>query len=386
MSDNKRAPVAVRLGAAQYDEVIGLMNEVFTRKNGREMDFEKDLPNMCVRDDAHMRKHFGIYADGRLVAALGVYPLPTVIGGEELLFATVGNVVTHPDYEGRGYMSVLLARAMEEVAALGVDVARLGGLRTRYNRYGFEMAGCAYTVTFSDKHRLGHFPSRGDGVSFLPVTASDTEPIAFCRELYNRGAIAVTRTEATAYATMTAWRATPYVAYRDGVPIGYVAVHTDGTLAEQHAIDGERLIDVLCAWQRESAAALTFSLPPYEQELLRVFYRACASVSAASPSHFFVRKYEKLAGALLRVKARYTALPEGELTLGIEGYGTLRLFVTGDGCGCERTDRPATLTLDPLSATRYLFGPFAPHLVAEADAFAAAILPLPMGWCGQDRV
>ncbi len=39
---------------------------------------------MCVRDDEHMQKHFGIFQDGKLVAAKGVYPLPIDIAGDRL--------------------------------------------------------------------------------------------------------------------------------------------------------------------------------------------------------------------------------------------------------------------------------------------------------------
>lgn len=379
-------PCVVRMDASRYDDVIGLMNEVFTRKNGRPMDFEYELPNMCVRDDAHMGKHLGILEDGRLVAALGVYPLPAVIGGEPLLFCTVGNVVTHPDCEGRGYMSALLDRAMEEVNALGVDVARLGGLRTRYNRYGFEMAGTSYTFTLGEKHLRTYLSGRGEDVTVTPLDREDGEGVAFCTALYNASAIAVTRTEETAWRTMTAWRATPHVAKRDGKPIGYLCVFPDGSVAEQGGVDTDALVDTLCAYAHTTGTPLTFSLSPHQTDALCIFSRACASVSATSPSHFFVRSFDKLANALMRVKAAAGPLPQGELILGIEGYGTLRLFSHGDAFGCERTERTPTLTLDRLTATRYLFGPLPPQLTADADAFAAALLPLPLGWCGQDRV
>ena len=53
-----------RLKKENYDELISLLNLVFSKQNGCEMDFEKELPNMCVRDDAHMRKHVGLFEDG----------------------------------------------------------------------------------------------------------------------------------------------------------------------------------------------------------------------------------------------------------------------------------------------------------------------------------
>ena len=88
-----------RLKKENYDKLISLLNLVFSKQNGCEMDFEKELPNMCVRDDAHMRKHIGLFVDGKLVSVVGVYPLPTKVLDKKINFCTVGNVATHPDYE-----------------------------------------------------------------------------------------------------------------------------------------------------------------------------------------------------------------------------------------------------------------------------------------------
>ncbi|MBQ8685052.1 MAG: GNAT family N-acetyltransferase, partial [Clostridia bacterium] len=154
----------VRLKKENYDELIGLLNLVFTAKNKKEMDFEKDLPKMCVRDDEHMGRHFGVFEDGRLVAALGVYLLPVTVAGEKLLFSTVGNIATHPDYQGKGYMNALIERAMQELADIGADASRLGGLRHRYNRFGYENCGRMYQASFNEHNRKCKFNGVGEDV------------------------------------------------------------------------------------------------------------------------------------------------------------------------------------------------------------------------------
>ena len=104
-----------RLKKENYDELISLLNLVFSKQNKCVMDFERELPNMCIRDEMHMRKHVGLFIDNRLVSVVGVYPLPTRVLDKEINFCTVGNVATHPDYEGRGYMNILFNQAMEIV-------------------------------------------------------------------------------------------------------------------------------------------------------------------------------------------------------------------------------------------------------------------------------
>ena len=110
-----------RLTASDYDEWLAVIDRVFTIQNKRHMDFEVELPKMCVRDDEHMGKHFAVKKNGKIVSALGVYPLPMNVAGEEILFSTMGNVITVPEEEGNGYMTQLLEVAMKELSDLGID-------------------------------------------------------------------------------------------------------------------------------------------------------------------------------------------------------------------------------------------------------------------------
>ena len=139
----------VKLKAEHYTQLICLLNSVFERKNGVPTDFERDLPKMCVRDDFHMSNHLGIFDNDKLVAVLGVYLIPTVIADEEFLFATVGNIAVHPNYEGKGYMTILLDKAMQDLMKKKVDVSRLGGLRQRYNKFSYEYSGSIYNFTLT---------------------------------------------------------------------------------------------------------------------------------------------------------------------------------------------------------------------------------------------
>lgn len=376
-----------RLGAEHYDEIIGLMNYVFGRQNKREMDFERELPKMCVRDDEHMRKHFGVFQDGRLVSCIGVYPYETVIGGEKFLFATMGNLVTHPDYEGKGYMSLLLERAVRELDDLQVDVARLRGLRSRYNRYGFETCGQRYTFTFTEKERVRNFAGFGEDITFSNIEATDTKALAYTIGLYNANAIALTRDLTNAYATLTAWKNQPYLALRNGVPVGYISVDSTGIhIAEVFAQDTKTAVYMLCAWQKQLGKSIAFFVQPHQSEIMRLFLGVCGSYNLSYPSQFRIRGWERLLSALIRLKESYCQLPKGELCIEIENRGRFRLFVGEGSVGCERTERQADIVLDELSAMRYLFGPFSPVYVGGESAIAGAWLPLPLSWGALDAV
>lgn len=377
----------VRLKKDDYDELIALLNGAFSRKNNREMDFEKDLPKMCVRDDLHMRRHLGVKENGKLVAVLGVYPLPTVIGGEEVLFSTVGNIATHWDYTGKGYMSLLLDEAMKELERLGADASRLGGLRQRYARYGYESSGQNYHFTITEHNIKSCLANRGENVEFTRIEKDDESVLAFAKSLYETGGIYLKRDGDDMYNCMVAWQNVPYLAIKNGEKIGYLCVNKDGNeIAELHAKDGDRYEDVLVAWQKRVQKNVTFHIPSYDVALIRKFAGICEGMYPSSASHFKIINFEKIANALIKLKASYTSLPFGKFVMDIDGYGKIKLFVNERGAGCEKTDEKADVCVSKAVASRTLFGPFAPNYATEVPAIANAWLPLPLSWNLQNRV
>ena len=375
-----------RLTAADYDDLLTLLNQVFTRHNGCQQDFEKQLPKMCVRDDAHMGKHLGIFEENQLVACIGVYPLETVVAGEKLLFSTMGNIATHWEHTGKGYMSKLIDAAMVELKTMGADASRLGGNRQRYNRYGFESCGQILSFTLNPNTLAGRFPTPGE-ITFEKLEQEDSAALEFCRELYNQNAIAVTRTLDTVYPTMTAWEYQPYLCLQGGKPVGYLCTNnTGGNLMEIFAVDTQCFTDILCRWQQWKNTSVTFTLQPHQTELICRFSAICDTMQLRSPSHFKICNWERVISAFMRLKASYQPLQAGELVLNIQDYGTMRIFVNQEGVGCEKSQQKPQLTLTQLEASRFIFGPLDPGYVAKANETAESWFPLPLSWNGQDRV
>ncbi len=377
-----------RLNATHYDEILSLLNAVFTKQNKREMDFEKEIPKMCVRDDEHMGCHFGIFEDGKLVACMGVYPFDVMVAGVKLRFATTGNLAVHWDYEGRGYMGALFDMAMAELDRLDIDVARLGGLRSRYNRYGFEACGQEYSFTFTEKNRTRKFPNYNGGIIFAEIGAEDSEALAFATSLYNKNAISLPRTVENTYQTMTTWKSIPYIALRNNEMIGYLCARVSKPkVSEFDAVDISSMTDIICAWQERVGDDVIFSSQPHRTEVIRVLSTVCESSIIASPSHFKIRNWAKAIDAFFKLKASYSQVIKGELRIGISDYGTVCLYSDGKGCvGCRDCEEAPDVTLDTLSAARYIFGPYPPVCTAHTTANADAWLPLPLSWNTLDRV
>ena len=340
-----------------------------------------------------MGSHLGIFDGDKLVAALGVYLLPTVIDGEELLFSTVGNIAVHPDYEGKGYMSILLDKAMQVLKEKKVDVSRLGGLRQRYNRYGYEYSGGIYNFTLTGYNVQKAFKNYLGDITFTEILKTDTDNLKFCNSLYLKGEIHTLRSEVNnyfdVYTSMVAWQNIPYLATdSNGEKLGYIVVNKKGNaVAEVFGTNDETTIKILANWQQKTGEDLLVKIPPYKTELVRIFNEFAEYSSLTPVCHFKVLNYQKLISALLKLKCKMTAIKNGEFTVNIENYGTLKIKIENGNGTCEFTNDKADFTVNNLQAVRLFFGTYPAYsTINSQNAFVNAVLPLPLSWNLQDRV
>lgn len=382
----------VRLTAQDYDEWLYVLNTVFTKQNKKDMDFEKELPRMCVRDDKHMGRHLAVKDGGKICALLGIYPLPVKIGDAELMFSTVGNVATLPEQEGKGYMRMLMQEAMKELERIGADASRLGGVRQRYNRYGYEMCGMQYSFVIDDFTSKYCFPAQ-EKILFKKITLENTKELEFINFLRGRLPMHMQRSYGGTYwgefAALCTWNNLPYVAEDEkGNLLGYFSVSKDlKTIAEVNAVDTEALKKILYNWQKRVTGEITFVLSPFATDAISYFAEVAEHMTLTSPCHFKVIHYDKIADALIKQKVHLAPrICNGEKVIGIKDWGNILIYHRDKEAFCKKTDKAAEIVVDKLEASRLLFGPLGPDIIVEEDAFLKSILPLPLGWSTLDRV
>lgn len=378
-----------RLEKENYDELISLLNLVFSKQNGTEMDFEKELPNMCVRDDVHMKKHVGLFLDNKLVSVVGVYPLLTMVLDSEINFCTVGNVATHPDYEGLGYMNMLLLRAMEIVKEEKYDACRLGGDRARYLRFGFELCGRNYSYYITQKNaKKSPLSAYGQNVSITEILPSDEKSLSFAKEVYHKNKVSVLRRDnGEMYRVMTAWQNTPYLVSKNGEPIGYFTLSPDKkTVSEAYAVDKEAYFDTVVAISNYLSGDFSITLFEHDIDLVREMNSCAEYMSIQIPSNFKIVNFERVVSAYMKLKASYTRLAQGSVTISIKDYGKIKIFANEKECGCVKFDGECDIELSKAQATRFIFGMHPPVSVIEPNLFAKANFPLPLSWNTQNRV
>lgn len=375
----------IRLTASDYDELIALLNSVFSRAHKREEDFEYMFPKMCIRDDEHMGKHIGIKEDGKLVAVAGIYLLPAKIAGKELMFSTVGNIATAPEAEGKGYMSLLVKKAMEEIKKMGADASRLSGSRQRYNRFGYEAAGWTYNYLLYPYNIRYFAPDFESDISFVPVSENDTEMLSEMMKIYNKGSFIVERKNVDDfYLTLKAWGCIPFVAIRkNGEVSGYVSVYPDKkSFTEVVANNPLEVKEVIMQWCKTTDLPIHFKLMPHMKEEIKLMSEFCDEVSLSSPSRFKIISWSKVVDAFLKLKSTYENIEDADFVVEIEGYGNIRIKCENNACECTDTTDTGTVKLTELDAVRYFFDPMDTRFKEERKN----IMPLPMSWDSLDRV
>ncbi len=381
----------MRLTENDTDEAIALLNRTFSLGHHRDEDFRKSLPKMCRPDQ--MYKHIGLRRDGKLCAVLGVYPLPTMVAGEKLMFSTMGNVATAPEEQGKGYMSRLLDVAMDELEKIGADASRLGGKRERYNRYGYEECGTLFNFSLNESHLEALAPF-GKGVTsriMSIVSPEILDQIDEAQRIYARNPFRVLRdTPLDFWQTLIAWECTPIAYYSaSGRMIGYLCITPNGQKVSEYAAVTVDDLKAMLACALAEKRSLSIPVMPHRVDDI-MFLSSLAKPSVSLPSMFFIRHWDRVITAMLGLEATYMALPDADFTFAIDGTA-YRLTVREGQPLCEKLgpdDGSAPLKLDRVTAARVIFGHPRPEERPDIalPETAGLILPIPLSWDTQDRV
>ncbi len=355
----------IRLAAAEYGEAMDLLNYAFSYNHG-EHDFPTLLPKIYRPTDELMGCNYAIRRDGRLVAAVGVFPLTWHVGGAALRVAAIGGVSTHPRYRGQGLMSTLMRHCVEEIRAAGYPLSWLSGMRRRYRHFGYEQCGneLLFTLKRADLQAAG---IDGTGIEFRRLTEDDPL-LAEARRLHAAQPARCGRPAVEFVTICCSWNNRPYAAVAGSGLAGYLIAGGDGTrVTELVAADVPATLRIAAAWcAHRDIAEVTIAVSPANTELARGLDAIAEATTVRFADNWQVFDWPAVLTALLCERIRAGDAEPGRLVLQIGQTDRLRLSVDGMRAGAVPTDEPADFTMDEIAAMRSLFGPLQP--------------PLPVSW------
>lgn len=353
---------------AQRGEIIDFINYVFSH-NGHPHDFKRLLPKAYGDEAIGIEKdHFLALQEGRIRGVVALRPMVMHVMNETLSMGFVGSVSVHPYSRGEGHMKRLMAMMLEDAKAQGMDLLVLGGIRQRYNYFGFEQAGLrlCYTVyPHNIKHALRDVED--SAIVFTDISPEDQDTLLFCQRLTYAQRVYVERPLHEYYRTLHNWNWDCKLILRNGEKIGYL----QGNIAEIRLTDEKYLPEVLKACFRGRQGNNTAEIPValWERERIESLRRLSENSVLSTVEMIRVLNWKKVLAAHFALKAAYLPLGDGRVSVQIENETPLEIKVEKGIPTVTETEK-GELVLSSLEAHRLFFG------------MENAVLPspLPFGW------
>ena len=121
----------------EYDEAIDLAEKSFGYTKQHLLNYYPQLK----KENFVFNDHFVIKEDKKLVSHVWLCSMEAIADGSKIKVGGIGDVETHPDYQGRGYMGKLMNYSIEKMNERKIPLSILWGDTQRYRHYGWETAG-----------------------------------------------------------------------------------------------------------------------------------------------------------------------------------------------------------------------------------------------------
>lgn len=372
----------------QFDEYLDLIDLVFGY-TGTINQFRNLLPKLYKPELNPAYNSFNAYQDGKLVAAIGSFPLSTQVMGVTLKGMGIGNVAVHPDNRHQGHMKKALTMSVDDMVAQGIDFSCLGGQRQRYNYFSYDYTGTCYRYYIAPNNLRHFYQDQPLKLTMEEITADDNETLDAIAALSDAQPCHPVRERARLYDILVTWRAKPCVFRSQGQFVGYCVLSEDGgSVAELLATDDDYVLEMVRSICARTEKGVSIAIPPFKPGY-RAALEVCGNgVDIGCCEMFSVLCYRRVLEAYLKLKATYCTLAEGSLTVLIHGRAgdeQLEITVSGSNVTVTPTDKTPEVELDHLQALRYFFGPSC-YLRDTTPVVAQSWFPVPLWSYSTDAV
>ena len=345
--------------AADREEIVDFANYVFSQAH-EPHDFKTLLPKAYADHLPELgAKHFLAKQEGRIRALVALRPLELRLPGSFLKVGCVGTVSVHPYSRGEGHMKKLMAMMLEDAAAQGYDLLMLGGIRQRYNYFGFEQAGWAYRYHIAEsavRHALGGVDA--EGIAFSALTEDRPEEIDFACALAAKRLMTGVRPRDRFLDIMHSWHSDCRLIRVDGEMAGFIMGRggdgEGGEITLAREADLPRVIKAL--FEKDGVKRLEIACGAHETERIAILADICSGRSIGSVEMINVLNWPRVLEALLKLRAGFTPLEDGAFTIAVGDEPSVTIRVEGGAPRAAEEGREPDLRLEHLAALRRLFG------------------------------
>ena len=182
--------------------------------------------------------------------------------------------------------------------------------------------------------------------------------------------------------------------FKNGEFIGYISSN-NGFIEEIVIEDNNDLNFVIASYIKTfNHREVNVRVPIYEREKISEFLKICENYSITKNNNFRIFNYEKIVRIMLKLKATYSNLEDGEYNIKIINYGILKIKVHKNNVEVKKVEEKTykdkgifnnsedevNIELNELEAMEFLFSPIKSYFNFNKDtpSFLNSWLPLPL--------
>lgn len=389
---------AIKRGTQKdYADILDFGNYVF------HIDFKALLPKLYENHPELASEHVMVVEQQengeRIQSMVGCFKIPLRAAGKKLLVRGIGTVSVHPYARGKGYMKLVIHKAIEDAAEEGADMLVLSGRKQRYQHYGFEKCATQYEFAMqrSVSEQLQKFGVEGicEKVStkaFTVLSAAEGEKYAAeCAGLYASQPVYAERENF--YEVARSWNSEVRVILKNGVFLGYGTVskaYGDCVVNEFVLNDWKEVIPaVLALCDAAGIEEAQFVAMPFQQELIHALTLIAEKGSISSGHGINVLNYPAVIESYLQMKSDIFPVPDGRYVIDVIEKGKTEITVQGGQVSAKPapSDAEADIRLPHLQMMDFLFAPAGTAGVqGRQPALERAWFPIPVCFSEQDNV
>lgn len=359
----------------ELGEIRDFINMVFSMHT-RPHDFARMLPKLYADDAATEGEHYLVREDGRLVAAVCAHPFTLACGTRTLRCAAIGSVSVHPYVRGKGYMRKLMNTAVTDMAQSDITLSVLDGRRHRYAYFGYEPAGLRAEYAIAPDNLRHMTAAHKLALTAAPADPTDTAETAALLAIQNSRTVHGVYTAQDFHTVAVSWDGRLLVLRGGGEIVGFCITSDTGRIGELSLRDESLLYDALCAVQQYLGCdALTLPCAGWDTARMQEVGPLYDRFALFADDKYQVFDYPAVAAFFLQAKAAQRPLPDGRLTISVDGGQPFALTLQdgrADAASCVTAD----YALTHAEAMALLFSP--EGLIRPQVAAPVGWLPLPV--------
>lgn len=368
----------------EYEEIIAFANQAFSFEKEQDQ-FQNLLAKLYQGHSQYAENHFLLRRDGELEGLLLCQPDTLKIAGYEIPFYKIGTVSVSSATRGLGHMERLLHYTNEFMKQNNAVFGVLGGLRHRYERFGFHPASCFFQASFTSA-TLAKEQNKLARNIFLSNLEDDSAWVEEALVLHSEQKIRCQREKSEFLPILKSWQCIPIAISNETEFLGYCCIKKQENSITVHEIllkDAKDALDVIKALYQQYPVNEIMVKLPISNVISDSILMNCDEYVFSPASSYHVLDFVGLLKPLIEIAVLQKNIADMNMSFMIDGKPLyIEICNRNVIVSNEISSSVSPISLSAAQATQIFFGPIG--MLNQQSSIPAGIFPLPLFVPNQD--